>query len=126
MLTRTLRQSSSITATDYRCSARPGDRPFTECHGDYTIAFLRKGSFGYRAHGRSHELVAGSILVGHPGDEYICTHDHVCGDECLSFFLTPELVEAIGDRAEIWQVGAAPPLPELMVLGELAQAAADG
>jgi AraC-like DNA-binding protein len=70
--------------------------------------------------------VAGSILVGHPGDEYICTHDHVCGDECLSFFLTPELVEAIGDGAEIWQVGAAPPLPELMVLGELAQAAADG
>jgi AraC-like DNA-binding protein len=70
--------------------------------------------------------VAGSILVGHPGDEYRCTHDHVCGDECLSFFLTPELVEAIGDRTEVWRVGAAPPLPELMVLGELAQAAADG
>ena len=70
--------------------------------------------------------MAGSILVGFPGDEYICTHDHVCGDECLSFFLSPELVEAIGDRAEIWRVGAAPPLPELMVLGELAQAAADG
>ena len=31
---------------------------------------------------------------------------------------------AIG--AEIWQIGCAPPLPELMVLGELAQAAADG
>ena len=50
----------------------------------------------------------------------------VCGDECLSFFLTPELVEAIGDRTEVWQIGAAPPLPELMVLGELAQATADG
>jgi AraC-like DNA-binding protein len=70
--------------------------------------------------------VAGSILVGHPGDEYVCTHDHVCGDECLSFFLAPELVEAIGDRAEVWRIGCAPPLPELMVLGELAQAAADG
>jgi len=70
--------------------------------------------------------VAGSILVGHPGDEYVCTHDHVCGDECLSFFLGPELVQAIGDRAEVWRIGSAPPLPELMVLGELAQAAADG
>jgi AraC-like DNA-binding protein len=70
--------------------------------------------------------VAGSILVGHPGDEYLCTHDHVCGDECLSFFLTPELVGTIGDRAEVWRIGAAPPLPELMVLGELAQTAADG
>ena len=70
--------------------------------------------------------MAGSVLVGHPGDEYVCSHDHVCGDECLSFFLAPELVEAIGDRADIWQIGSVPPLPELMVLGELAQAAADG
>ena len=35
-------------------------------------------------------------------------------------------METIGDRADIWQIGATPPLPELMVLGELAQAAADG
>jgi AraC-like DNA-binding protein len=87
---------------------------------------VRKGSFGCRTRGRFFELVAGSILVGHPGDEYTCTHDHVCGDECLSFFLAPELVEAIGDRSEVWRIGCAPPLPELMVLGELAQAAADG
>jgi AraC-like DNA-binding protein len=87
---------------------------------------VRKGSFGCGTRGRFFELVTGSILVGHPGDEYVCTHDHVCGDECLSFFLSPELVEAIGDRAEIWQIGSAPPLPELMVLGELAQAAACG
>ena len=66
------------------------------------------------------------MLIGHPGDEYTCTHDHVCGDECLSFFLEPELVDAIGDSAAVWQIGSAPPLPELMVLGELAQAAADG
>jgi AraC-like DNA-binding protein len=76
--------------------------------------------------GKSFELVAGSVLVGHPGGEYMCTHDHVCGDECLSFFLSPELAETVGDDAKIWQIGAAPPLPELMVLGELAQAAADG
>ena len=70
--------------------------------------------------------MAGSILVGHPGDEYICTHDHVIGDECLSFFLDPELVETINDRPEIWRIGSVPPLPELMVLGELAQTAAGG
>jgi AraC-like DNA-binding protein len=87
---------------------------------------VRKGSFGYHCRGRSFELVTGSILVGHPGDEFTCTHDHICGDECLSFFLSSELVEAVGGRAELWQIGAAPPLPELMVVGELAQAAADG
>ena len=70
--------------------------------------------------------MAGSILVGHPGDEYTCTHDHVIGDECLSFFLDPELVETINDRPDVWRVGSVPPLPELMVLGELAQTAARG
>jgi AraC-like DNA-binding protein len=39
--------------------------------------------------------------------------------------LAPEFVDAIGD-ARAWRVGAVPPLPELMVLAELAQAAADG
>jgi AraC-like DNA-binding protein len=126
MQTTTLLQSPSVAAIDYRCSAGPDDRPFAECHGDYTIAFLRKGSFGYRARGRSHELVAGSILVGHPGDEYVCTHDHVCGDECLAFNLAPALVDAMAPDSEIWRTGAVPPLPELMVLGELAQAAAEG
>jgi AraC-like DNA-binding protein len=66
------------------------------------------------------------VLVGHPGDEYVCTHDHVCGDECLSFQLSPAVVETIGEGREIWRVGGVPPLPELMVLGELAQAAVEG
>src|SRR5713101_899050 len=122
----TLLQRGSICVSDFRCSAGPDDTPFVEQFGSHSISYVRKGSFGCHSRGRFFELVAGSILVGHPGDEFICTHDHVCGDECLSFFLTPELVQAIGDRTEVWRVGAAPPLPELMVLGELAQAAADG
>src|SRR6202140_5916775 len=126
MTATTLLQQKSISVSDFRCSAGPDDTPFVERHRCHSISYVRKGSFGCRTRGRCFELVAGSILVGHPGDEYTCTHDHVCGDECLSFFLDPELVEAIGDRTEIWRVGAAPPLPELMVLGELAQAAADG
>ncbi len=126
MTTTTLLQRRSISVSDFRCSAVPGDAPFVEQYRCHSVSYVRKGSFGCRTRGRAFELVAGSILVGFPGDEYICTHDHVCGDECLSFFLSPELVEAIGDRTEIWRLGAAPPLPELMVLGELAQAAACG
>jgi AraC-like DNA-binding protein len=122
----TLLQRPSITVSEFRCSAGPGDTPFVEQHRCHSVSFVRKGSFGCRSRGRSHELVAGSVMVGHPGDEYLCTHDHVSGDECLSFFLSPELVETIGDRTEVWQIGYAPPLPELMVLGELAQAAAEG
>ncbi len=126
-MTRTaLLQRSSISVSEFRCSAAPGDKPFVEQYASHSIHYVRKGSFGCHSRGRFFELVAGSILVGHPGDEFMCTHDHVCGDECLSFFVNPELVETIGDRTDVWQIGAVPPLPELMVLGELAQASADG
>jgi AraC-like DNA-binding protein len=126
MSSTTLLQRPTLTVSDFRCTAVPGEKPFAELHRCHSISFVRKGSFGYHSRGRSHDLVAGSFLIGSPGTEFVCTHDHVCGDECLSFFFEPELVETIGDRAEAWQVGAAPPLAELMVLGELAQAAADG
>ena len=122
----TLLQRPLISVSDFRCSAGPDDKPFVEQYRCHSISYVRKGSFGCRTRGRSFELVSGSILVGFPGDEYVCTHEHVCGDECLSFFLAPELVEAIGDSQVPWQIGAAPPLPELVVLGELAQSAADG
>ena len=122
----TLLQRPSISVSEFRCTATLGDAPFVERYASHSISFVRKGSFGCHCRGRFFELVAGSILVGYPGDEFVCTHDHVCGDECLSFFLTPELVETIGDRPEAWRIGAAPPLPELMVLGELAQASAAG
>jgi AraC-like DNA-binding protein len=126
MAVTTLLERRSISVSDFRCSAGPGDKPFAEQHHRHSISYVRKGSFGLHCRGKFSELVAGSVLIGHPGDEYTCTHDHVCGDECLSFFLAPELVETISDGKDIWQIGSAPPLPELMVLGELAQAAADG
>ena len=44
----------------------------------------------------------------------------------LSFQLAPELVESIGDRTQAWRTGGVPPIAELMVLGELAEAAAKG
>lgn len=125
MLTATTLQSGPIEVVDYRCSTGPDARPFTEVHSGYSVSYVRKGSFGYRVRGERYELVAGSVLVGHPGDEFMCTHDHhVCGDECLAFHLSPDFVDLIGGDAGTWRTGGLPPLPELMVLGELAQAAA--
>ena len=118
----TLLQHGSVSVIDYRCSAGPADRPFVEAHGGFCLSYVRKGSFGYRARGRSFELVAGSVLVGYPGDEYICTHEYSCGDECLSIELAPSFVDTLGAHIGIWRIGCVPPLPELMVLGELAQA----
>lgn len=122
----TLLTTPSMTVSRFRCDAGPDDAPFAEQRDGHSIAYVRSGSFGCQCRGRFFELVAGSVLVGYPGDEYTCTHEHVAGDECLSFFLAEDLVDALGGRRETWQVVATPPLPELMVLGELAQTAADG
>ncbi len=127
MTAATVLQRGPLTVVDYRCNAVPGDRPFVELHGSHSLSYVRKGSFGCQTRGQSFELVTGSVLVGHPGDEYLCTHDHhVCGDECLSFHLSPELADTLGDGATVWRVGALPPMAELMVLGELAQTASEG
>jgi len=122
----TLLERESITVVDYRCGVTPSDAPFVELHRAFSLSYVRAGSFGCRVRGRAFELVAGSVLVGYPGDEFLCTHDHVLGDECLSFQLSPELVDAIGGRPEIWQSRCVPPQAPLGILGELAQAAADG
>jgi len=114
---------ASIAHYEYRCTARLRERPFVERHENYSVAFVRKGSFGYRVRGAAFELVAGSTLVGRSGDEYMCSHEHVCGDECLSFHFSPELADSMGVCTGVWQSGGVPPLPQLVVLGELAQAA---
>ena len=115
-----------ISFVDYRCRATLGEKPFVERHQSHTVAYVKKGSFGYRARGRSYELVPGSILVGNPGDEYVCTHDHAAGDECLSIIIPADVAEEIAEGRDVWRVGALPPLAELLVLGELAQASVDG
>lgn len=127
MAAKTILQRGSISVSDYRCDAGPDQTPFLEHHRCHSLSYVRNGSFGCTSRGQTHELIAGSIMVGHPGDDYLCSHDHHgCGDECLSFFLSPELVDRVDDRRDLWQRGCVPPLPELMVLGELAQQAADG
>ncbi|BEP42892.1 helix-turn-helix domain-containing protein [Variovorax sp. V15] len=127
MLVTTEVRTDAIRIASYRCDAGPDAQPFTELHEGHSVSYVRRGSFGYRTRGNAYELVAGSVLVGCPGDEYVCTHDHhVCGDECLAFHLSPGFVDLIGGDRKTWRTGGVPPLAELVVIGELAQAAADG
>jgi AraC family transcriptional regulator len=127
MASTTLLETPLLSVYEYRCTAGPGDRPFTESHEAYALSYVRKGSFGCRKRGRSYELVTGSLLVGYPGDEYMCTHEHHGeGDECLSFQFAPEFIDAMGGPQASWRQGAVAPLAELMVVAELAQAVVEG
>ena len=119
--------SSLFSVLDFRCDATPATPTFVEVHRAHSVSFVRRGSFGCRTRGKVHELVAGSVLVGHPGDEFVCTHEHHHGgDECLSFQLSAELVDSLSASSGVWQIGALPPLAELMLTGELAQLSATG
>jgi len=125
--TRPLFQSEYLSVVDYRCSMGPDDTPFVEQHHRHSLSYVRKGSFGYNCRGCSHDLVAGSVMVGHMGDEYVCSHEHHdCGDECLSFQLSSAFADEIGLSADALRIGCRPPLPQLMIYGELAQAAGYG
>lgn len=113
MASTTIFESGQVSVLDYRCTAQPGDKAFVELHDTYSLSYVRTGSFGYRSAGKAFELVAGSLVVGRPGEEYVCTHDHVHGDECLSFRIAPSLIEAASSSpsacgASRWRCGAPP------------------
>jgi AraC-like DNA-binding protein len=120
-------EGESLSVYDFRCTAGPADRPFAEMHERHSLSYVRSGSFGCRTQGRDYELVPGALMVGRPGREYTATHGHHgCGDECLSFKFSPGFVDSLRRGKHLWDVACVPPLPGLMVLGELAQAAAEG
>ncbi len=123
----TLLKAGALRVLDYYCSAGPHDHPFTETHASYSLSYVRRGSFGYLTRGRRFELVAGSFLVGRPGDEFMCTHEHhAAGDECLSYHFDESWLDTLGLPARRWVSGALPVIPQLALLGERAQAAAAG
>jgi AraC family transcriptional regulator len=127
MIINSLYRGDGLFVRDYRCTAGPHDEPYVELHEATTASYVRRGTFGYQYRGESFELAPGALLVGQRGDEFMCTHrHHRCGDECLSFHFSPPLIDSFGRHAHAWRVGYVPPLAELMVLGELAQAAVEG
>ena len=119
--TTTLFKRPSLSVVDIRCNTR-----VTGYHDSLSISFMRKGYLRYRVSGICHELVTGSVFVGHPGSEYECTHGNNGTGEGLAFRLAPGLVDSLDFSSAMWQVCSLPPSAELMVLGELAQAAVRG
>jgi AraC family transcriptional regulator len=115
-----------VSVFAYRCRAGPHDRPYVEQHGGHSLAYIHAGSFACCCRGCRFELTTGALMVGHPGDEYMCVHDHhPAGDAGVSFGYSDELVERLGAGAA-WRRGALPPLAQIAPLGELARAAAQG
>ncbi|NVB84583.1 MAG: helix-turn-helix transcriptional regulator [Kofleriaceae bacterium] len=118
-------QREHVKIVVYCCTVGPGDKPGVEVHDAYSLSYVDAGTFGYHPDGKSFDLVAGAMLVGRPGCEYVATHDHGYGDHCVSFQFSPELIDTLGGEVA-WRIGAVPPLAKLLVLAELARTALAG
>ena len=89
-----------VSVVAYRCDAGPQDPAYWEAHEGWSVSFVRRGTFSCHCRGRVHELVPGSVLLGRPGEEYRCTHEHRGGgDECLAVHLSAELMIS-GERMQ--------------------------
>jgi AraC family transcriptional regulator len=119
----TVFSSGGMSVVEYLCDSGPGDAPFAERHPTFTLSFVRAGGFGYRWRGHAFDLVPGAVLIGHQGEEYVCTHEHVHGDECLSFEFSPEALDCVRVADAVRRTAVLPPMPGVMVRAELAQAA---
>lgn len=127
MIAASILSQGPVTVVDYRCCAGIADTPYVESHTTHSISYVRQGSFGYITQGVRYEMVAGSLLIGRPDDEFMCTHEHhLGGDQCLSVQFSAEWMGEHARALPHWSSRALPPLPELMVVGELAQASAEG
>jgi AraC-like DNA-binding protein len=105
-----------VNVVDYRCIAQRGDRPFEERHQRACISFVWSGSFGYRVGTRRATLGPGAVMLGNAGAPYVCSHEDVGGDRCLSVSYDratlAHVAEAIGivDLDAPFRLPALPPL----------------
>lgn len=127
MVATTVLHAGDIEIVAYDCAPGPAVRPYIECHDRHSISYVRAGSFGYRARGRYYEMVPGAIVAGRADDEYMCTHDHhLGGDRCLSIQFSSAFLEATFTPAGKLASRGLPPLPVLVVAGELLGGCVDG
>lgn len=123
MMTITPLVHGPVSVAAYACNAEASARPFLEQHAHWSVSYVLAGGFGCQCRGARFELMPGAVMLGRPGDDFTCTHDHHGGgDECLAFFIAPEVADELGGgRRAPWSSSGLPPLPELMALGELAR-----
>ncbi len=114
------------------CHSGPDDQPFEEKNYYVSLAIVVEGTFKYRARRAPVLLSPGSLLLISAEDNFECSHEHGCGDRCISFQYEPAYFERIA--ADVGARGNAlkfsqdrlPALPSLIPLSAEAQAGMAG
>ncbi len=115
--------------SEHHCALGPFDRPFAERHEGFVIALVRSGVFCYATEGRTRVMGPGCVLLGSPGQEYVCSHEYGCGDVCTAFEYGPaaigEISRSVGRDITRFPVAALAPQPRIDVLHRLIQEAVE-
>jgi AraC-like DNA-binding protein len=125
------RRGRNTRLSDVTCTLRRADKPYPEVHdgGAWTIALVRRGRFSYRGAASDHHrsLREGWLLVGRPGAEYECSHDHDEGDECASLTIPEEMLHDVAritnvpEKTLLATAPTLPPMPKVAALLEHAR-----
>lgn len=78
------------SVSDVICTSGPDDPVFEEQHTGDSIGIVVAGTFQYQGQ----LMTPGSLLLGNPGQAFVCGHDHGSGDRCLAFKYGPNFLEA--------------------------------
>ena len=122
----TIFRCESLAVDDYRCSAGPADSAVRRA-ASRPLALLRAQGQLRLPRSRRDVRARGGLGPRRPSRRRVPLHPRArraATSACRSTS-RPSSSRRSATRREIWRTGGVPPLPELMVLGELAQAAAE-
>ena len=94
-IARELASGPGWRASDVVCTAGPHAPVEEERHDGICIAAVLSGTFQYRGSAGTALMSPGSLLLGNDGDCFECGHAHGTGDHCISFHISPAVLEAI-------------------------------
>jgi AraC-like DNA-binding protein len=125
------REGRVTRLVEVTCTLGRADKPYPEVHSRaaWSIALVQRGTFRYRgsATNHRHALREGWVLVGRPGAEFECSHEHDGGDECASLSVPEEIlldvarVASVPTQKLLATSPALPPLPRIAALLEHAR-----
>ncbi|RQP25924.1 helix-turn-helix transcriptional regulator [Piscinibacter terrae] len=121
---RPMRRASGLRVLRCHCHAGVDERPVDEQHEAFSITLLERGTLGYRTTAGSAVLSPGWLMLGNPGEAYVCSHEHGdgTGDDCavlsMSAQTLDEVCSALGRTGvpPTFNRAGMPPLPRVAAL----------
>lgn len=121
---RPLRGACGLHLMRCECRAGAGERPRDEEHQAFSVTLVERGTLGYRTRAGRARLSAGWLMLGNPGEGYVCSHEQGdgTGDDCVVLSISAQAFDAasaaLGLRGAAPRFGRAalPPVPRVSAL----------